>query len=73
MAILKQLILFFRPSITNDEISEHSDYEYLRAEMLGKDGAPCEQVFKECKVSILQQFGGIYSPMMDIDSNNFYT
>lgn len=72
MFVFKKLILPFRPSASNDEISEHSDYEYLRAEMLGKDGAPCEQVFKECKVSILQQFGGIYTPMIDVDSNKFF-
>lgn len=58
----------YRPSTTHDEVSEHSDYEYYRAEKLGKEGAPCEQVFKECNISILNQFSGVYEPMMDLFS-----
>lgn len=49
-------------------MSDYSDYEYYRAEKLGKEGAPCEQVFKECNKSILNQFSGIYEPMMDLFS-----
>lgn len=55
-----------RPSTTHDDISDHSDYEYYRAEKLGKEGAPCEHVFKECESSILDQFTGVYTPMMDL-------
>lgn len=55
-----------RPSSTNDEITEHSDYEYYRAEKMGKEGVPCERVFKECKASILNQFSGIYTPVMNL-------
>lgn len=54
-----------RPTLTTDEISDHSDYEYFHAEKLGTEGAPCEQVFKECEISILDQFGGIYTPIFD--------
>lgn len=56
----------FRPSATQDEVSDYSDYEYYRAERLGKEGAPCEHVFKECKISILEQFTGVYTPVMDL-------
>lgn len=64
--------LFFfsvRPSLTEDKLSDNADYEYLHAEKLGQDGAPCEHVFKECQMSILDQFSGIYSPIMDLMSN----
>lgn len=56
----------FRPSSTNDEITEHSDYEYYRAEKLGQEGAACEHVFKECRASILDQFSGVYTPVMNL-------
>lgn len=57
--------LIHRPSLTQDEVEEYSDYEYYHAEKLGKEGAPCEHVFKECKTSILDMFGGIYTPFFD--------
>lgn len=56
----------YRPSLTNDEITDNSDLEYFRAEKLGREGAPCDRVFDECKASILDQFTGIYTPMMDL-------
>lgn len=56
------------PSSTKDELNDHSDNEYLRAEDLGKHGAPCDKVFRDCSVSILDQFSGIYNPMMNIIS-----
>lgn len=59
------LKLIHRPSLTNDEVEEYSDYEYYHAEKLGKEGAPCDQVFKECETSILDMFGGIYTPFFD--------
>lgn len=55
-----------RPSTTHDEISDHSDYEYYQAEKLGREGAPCEHVFKECHKSILNEFTGVYTPIMDL-------
>lgn len=50
-----------RPSLTTDHITYHEDNEYLHAEKLGQEGAPCERVFNDCKVSILDQFTGIYT------------
>lgn len=55
-----------RPSTSHDAISDHSDYEYYYAESMGKDGAPCERVFSECKASLLDQFSGVYMPMMNL-------
>lgn len=55
-----------RPSSTKDEILEHSHQEYLKAEEMGRRGEPCDQVFKECASSILEQFTGIYTPVMDL-------
>lgn len=53
----------FRPSTTPDQISEHSDNEYLRAEQMGQSGAPCDKIFRECPISILNKFSGIYNTM----------
>lgn len=58
---VKDLIIVLRPSLTTDQITNHEDNEYLHAEKLGKDGAPCDRVFNECKMSILDQFTGIYT------------
>lgn len=52
---------FCRPSVTNEQITDQLDHEYLYAERLGKEGAPCQHVFSECKTSILEQFTGIYT------------
>lgn len=49
----------FRPSLTNEEIVNHEDNEYFYAEKMGMDGAPCEHVFNECKMSILEMFSKI--------------
>lgn len=57
--------IFLRPSTSHDEIIDHADNEYYQAEQLGREGAPCERVFNECKASILEQFSGVYVPMMD--------
>lgn len=54
--------------MTNDQITDHSDLEYLHAEKLGREGAPCDRIFEECQSSILDQFSGIYTPMMDLFS-----
>ena len=42
-------------------MNDYSDNEYLHAEELGKAGAPCDKVFKECPISILNEFSGIYN------------
>ncbi|XP_031621805.1 uncharacterized protein LOC116339870 [Contarinia nasturtii] len=65
--ILGELMhIVMSPSTTRDQISDYSDLEYYRAEKLGKEGAPCERVFKDCKISILEQFTGFYTPMMNL-------
>ncbi|XP_053690998.1 uncharacterized protein LOC128739529 [Sabethes cyaneus] len=55
--------IVFSPSTTSEQISEHSDNEYYRAEQLGREGAPCHQVFSECKNTILDVFTGIHDPV----------
>lgn len=65
--ILGELLhILLTPSLTKDEISYYTDNEYHHAEQLGNEGAPCEHIFKECKISILDVFSGVYSPMLDI-------
>ncbi|XP_038120306.1 uncharacterized protein LOC119770108 [Culex quinquefasciatus] len=54
--------IIFTPSTTTESLSEHNDNEYYRAEQLGREGAPCEQVFHECKQSILDVFTGVHDP-----------
>ncbi|XP_055300283.1 uncharacterized protein LOC129567437 [Sitodiplosis mosellana] len=49
------------PSLTTDHITHYEDNEYLHAEKLGQEGAPCEHVFNDCTTSILDQFTGIYT------------
>lgn len=46
----------FRPSVTNEEIHNHEDNEYLYAEAMGKKGAPCKRIFSECQRSLLDIF-----------------
>lgn len=55
-----------RPSLTGDTIVDHTQNEYLRAEEIGKSGAPCEKVFKECTTSVLDQFSGIYNTVENL-------
>ncbi|XP_053691000.1 uncharacterized protein LOC128739532 [Sabethes cyaneus] len=55
--------IIFTPSTTSEPISEHSDNEYYRAEQLGREGAPCHQVFSECKNTILDVFTGVHDPI----------
>nr|XP_019556339.2 uncharacterized protein LOC109425548 [Aedes albopictus] len=56
------LHIIFTPSTTAEPLSEHSDNEYYRAEQLGREGAPCQLVFHECRNSILDVFTGIHDP-----------
>lgn len=58
--ILNNFFFNYSPSTTADDLSHYSDNEYLHAEELGKIGAPCGQVFKECTSSLLNRFSGIY-------------
>uniref|UniRef100_A0A182JBN6 Uncharacterized protein n=1 Tax=Anopheles atroparvus TaxID=41427 RepID=A0A182JBN6_ANOAO len=54
------LHIMFSPSTTNDPVSEHRDNEYYRAEQLGRAGAPCADIFRECSTSLLDMFSGVH-------------
>lgn len=58
--------MFHRPSTSTEDIVHHSDNEYYHAENLGRSGAPCAFIFKECKRSLIQQFSGLYEMSNDI-------
>jgi hypothetical protein len=44
-----------RPSSTSEPVSKKADYDYIKAEMIGRDktGPTCDKVFKQCKRSIM--------------------
>ncbi|XP_055842074.1 uncharacterized protein LOC129909126 [Episyrphus balteatus] len=55
--IIADLIhIILTPSSSVDELSSHSDNEYFQAEVLGKSGAPCDVIFKDCKRSLMDIF-----------------
>ncbi|KFB42347.1 hypothetical protein ZHAS_00010040 [Anopheles sinensis] len=54
------LHIVFSPSTTNEPVSEHRDNEYYRAEQLGRNGAPCADIFRECSTSLLDMFSGVH-------------
>ncbi|XP_058055626.1 uncharacterized protein LOC131207035 [Anopheles bellator] len=56
------LHIMFSPSSTEEPLSEHRDNEYLRAEQLGRTGAPCDKIFHECSTSMLDLFSGVHDP-----------
>ncbi|XP_053672682.1 uncharacterized protein LOC128723001 [Anopheles nili] len=56
------LHIMFTPSSTTEELGEHRDNEYFRAEQLGRTGAPCERIFAECVHSLLDVFTGVHDP-----------
>ncbi|KAL5280321.1 hypothetical protein ACFFRR_004352 [Megaselia abdita] len=65
--ILSELVhILMSPSTSNEDIVHHADNEYYHAENLGRSGAPCAHVFRECKRSLLQQFSGLYEMSNDI-------
>lgn len=47
-------------------IVDNSHLEYHKAQELGTNGEPCEYIFKECSISILDNFSGIYSEALDL-------
>lgn len=59
-------IHFCRPSTTKDDIRDPTHLEYFKAEEMGRHGEPCEQVFHDCRLSILDQFSGVYTPIMNL-------
>uniref|UniRef100_A0A182P8X9 Uncharacterized protein n=1 Tax=Anopheles epiroticus TaxID=199890 RepID=A0A182P8X9_9DIPT len=54
------LHIMFSPSTTKESVSEHLDNEYYRAEQLGRSGAPCAKLFRECSTSLLDMFSGVH-------------
>ncbi|XP_058838185.1 uncharacterized protein LOC131693927 [Topomyia yanbarensis] len=58
--------ILFTPSTTSEPLSEHRDSEYLRAEQLGREGAPCQLVFHECRNTILDVFTGVHDSDTDL-------
>lgn len=52
--------------MTIDDIHDPTDNEYFYAEKFGKEGGSCEHEFGECSESILDQFSGVYSPLLDL-------
>lgn len=67
MKLLSTIFHTLRPSSSVDELSDHSDNEYLRAEQLGVAGEPCEHIFRECPTSFLNKFSGIYETLNMLD------
>ncbi|XP_055643577.1 uncharacterized protein LOC129779860 [Toxorhynchites rutilus septentrionalis] len=59
------LHILFTPSTTTEPLSDHNDNEYHRAEQLGREGAPCHLVFRECNHSILDVFTGVHDTALD--------
>lgn len=57
---------FNRPSTTSEPVSKPSDYDYIEAELIGRDNtrAECEEVFQHCERSILEIFTEIYDNKM---------
>lgn len=49
---------YFRPSTTSEKVDKSSDYDYIKAETIGKEknGPECREVFHQCKRSILEIF-----------------
>jgi hypothetical protein len=52
--------ILFTPSSTDDKIVNKDHYDYLKAEMLGKDGEPCSKIFYQCTRSIMEIFTQVY-------------
>uniref|UniRef100_A0A182N6E6 Uncharacterized protein n=1 Tax=Anopheles dirus TaxID=7168 RepID=A0A182N6E6_9DIPT len=65
------LHIMFSPSTTTEAVSEHRDNEYYRAEQLGRSGAPCATIFRECSTSILDMFSGVHDIHQATSSSMF--
>ncbi|CAG9811893.1 unnamed protein product [Chironomus riparius] len=52
--------IFFTPSSTSDKIVNTEHYDYLKAEMFGQAGEPCDKIFHQCKGSVLEIFTKVY-------------
>lgn len=60
------IVYIFRPSTTKDAVIDNSHLEYLKAQQFGNTEEPCGHIYKECSISILDNFSGIYSEAMDL-------
>ncbi|XP_073841477.1 uncharacterized protein [Musca autumnalis] len=50
------LHILLTPSSSRDELSSHSDNAYFHAEQMGRSGADCGRVFRDCPRSLLDHF-----------------
>ncbi|XP_067647968.1 uncharacterized protein [Eurosta solidaginis] len=55
------LHILLSPSSSADELSEHADNEYFYAEAMGRAGAKCGLIFKECTKSLLEYFSNVHT------------
>jgi hypothetical protein len=53
------------PTSTSDVIVNRDHYDYIKAEMLGQAGEPCDKIFHQCKRSVLEIFTKAFD--MDFD------
>ncbi|KAH8408077.1 hypothetical protein KR222_009225, partial [Zaprionus bogoriensis] len=54
------LHILLTPSSSKDELSEHSDNDYLHAERLGHAGADCDTLYPQCSKSLLEHFSDVH-------------
>ncbi|KAM7356285.1 uncharacterized protein ACRADG_002090 [Cochliomyia hominivorax] len=57
--IAELFYVLLTPSSSADKLSTHSDNEYYYAEHLGRSGANCHRVFKDCPRSLLEHITDI--------------
>ena len=60
----ENIIIFSSPSTTNEAITNPLHHDYIKAEALGKSGEPCNEIFKECKKSLLEIFTQVHDNKM---------
>ncbi|XP_055373716.1 uncharacterized protein LOC129607046 [Condylostylus longicornis] len=55
--LMAELIhILMSPSTSCDVLGKHKQNQFYKAEILGKQGEPCEIIFKECQASVLEKF-----------------
>ncbi|KAG4071209.1 hypothetical protein HA402_008944 [Bradysia odoriphaga] len=64
--VAEMMHILLTPSSSKDTVNDHSLNEYYHAEEMGKSGAPCDHVFSECTISLVDKFSGIYTTMDNI-------
>ncbi|CAO1343249.1 unnamed protein product [Diamesa tonsa] len=59
--LLSELLhIVFTPSSTVDPVLKSDHYDYLKAEQLGNNDEPCNEIFFQCKKSVLDIFTQVY-------------